>query len=74
MFCVNAIVTWWQQLFENERQQNVNDFVCCILYNPMAVLWHLAIIEVLAAFIGNIVCVNATTPQASMEPPQCLIL
>jgi hypothetical protein len=33
------------------------------------VLRHLPIIEVLAAFIVNMVCFNAATPQASMEPP-----
>ena len=59
---------------ENERQQSVKDIVCCILYNPMAVVWHLPIIEVFAAFTGNMVCVNAATPQASLEPPQFLVL
>jgi hypothetical protein len=59
---------------ENDRQQSVNDSGCCILYNPRAVLQHLPIIEVLPAFIGNMVCVNAATPQASMEPAQCLVL
>ena len=62
-FCANAIVTWSQHLSENERQQSVNDFVCCILYNSRAVLRHLSIIEVLAAFIGNIVFVDTVTPQ-----------
>jgi len=56
-------VTWLQHLSEHERQQSVNDFVCCILYNPRAVLQHLSIIEVLAAFIGNIVFVNIITHQ-----------
>jgi hypothetical protein len=56
-------VTWLQHLVENERQQSVNDFVCCILYNPTAVLRHLSIIEVLAAFIRNIVCVDTIAPQ-----------
>jgi len=41
----------------NERQQSVNDLLYCIVYNPRAVLRHLPIIEVLAAFIGNLVCV-----------------
>jgi len=58
------IATWSQPQSENERQQSANDFVCCILYNSRAVLRHLPIIEVLAAFIGNIVCVNTATPQA----------
>jgi len=62
-FCANAIVTWSQNLSENERQQSVNDFVCYILYNPRAVLWHLSKIEVLAAFIGDIVFVDTVTPQ-----------
>jgi hypothetical protein len=62
-FFANAIVTWSQHLFENERQQSVNDFGCCILYNPRAVLQHISIIEVLAAFLGNIVFVDTVTPQ-----------
>jgi len=37
--------------------------VCCILNNPRAVLRHLLIIEVLAAFIGNIVCIDTAKPQ-----------
>jgi hypothetical protein len=55
-------VTWSQPLSENERQQSVNDVVCCIMYNPRAVLQHLPIIEGLAAYIGNIVCVDTVTP------------
>jgi len=62
-FCANAIVIWSLHLSENERQQSVNDFMCCILYSPRAVLWHLSIIEVLAAFIGNIMFVDTVTPQ-----------
>ena len=62
-FCANEMVTRLQDLSENERQQSVNDFVCCILYNPRAVLQHLSIFEVLAAFIGNIVIVNTVTPR-----------
>jgi len=62
-FFANAIMKWSQHLFENERQQSVTDFVCCILYNPRAVLRHLSIIEVLAAFIGNIVFVDTDTFQ-----------
>jgi len=56
-------VIWSLHLSENERQQSVNDFVCCILYSPRAVLWHLSIIEVLAACIGNIMFVDTVTPQ-----------
>jgi len=55
--------TWSQPQSENECQQSVNDFVCCILYNSMALLRHLTIIEVLAAFIGNIMCVDTATRQ-----------
>jgi hypothetical protein len=62
-FRANSITTWSQHLSANERQQSVNDFVCCILYNPRAMLRHLFIIEVLAAFIGKIVLVNTVTPQ-----------
>ena len=66
--------TWSQPQSENQRQQSVNNYGCCILNNPRAVLQHLPIIEVLASFIDNMVCVNATTPQASMEPPQLLVM
>jgi hypothetical protein len=62
------MATWSQPQSENERQQSVNDLVWCILFNPRDVLWHLPIIEVLAAFIGNIVCVDTGTPQN--EHPQ----
>jgi hypothetical protein len=55
-------MTWSLPQSENERQQSVNDFVGCILCNPKAVLWHLSKIEVLAAFTGNIVCVDTATP------------
>jgi hypothetical protein len=37
------------------------------MYNPRDVLWHLPIIEVLAAFIGNIVCVDTATPQNELQ-------
>jgi hypothetical protein len=67
-FCANVIVTWSQHLSENERQQGINDFVCCILYNPRAVLQHLSIIVVLAAFINNIVFVDAVTLQNERQP------
>jgi hypothetical protein len=56
------IATWSQPQSENQHQQSVNNLVCCILYNRRAVLWHLPIIEVLATFICNMVCVNAATP------------
>ena len=61
-------MTWSQHLHENECQQSVNDFVCCILYNPRAVLWHLHIIEVFAACIGNIVIANTVTPRNECQP------
>jgi hypothetical protein len=62
---------WSLPQSENERQQSVNDFVGCILCNPKAVLRHLSIIEVLAAFIGNIVCRYCyTTKWASTERQQ----
>jgi hypothetical protein len=57
------IVTWSQPQSENDRQQSVNEFVCCILYSPWAVLQHVSKIKVLAAFTGNIVCVNTATPR-----------
>jgi hypothetical protein len=56
-------VTWSHPQSENERQQSVNNFGCCILYNPRALIRYLPILEVLAAFIGNIVCVDTATPQ-----------
>jgi len=65
-----VIVTWSLHQSENERQQSVNDFVCCILYNPTAVLGHFSKIEVLAAIIGNIVFVDTVTPQN--ERQQCV--
>jgi hypothetical protein len=67
-------MTWSRHLSESEHEWSVQDFVCSILYNPRAVLRHLPMIQAVAAFIGNMVCVNAATPQASMEPPQCLVL
>ena len=67
-FCANEIVTKLQHMSENERQQSVNDFVCCIMYNPRAVLQHLSIVEVLAAVIGNMVIVNTVTPRNERQP------
>jgi len=65
--------TWSQPQYENERQQSVNDFVCCILYDPGAALRHLSIIEVLAAIIGKIVNVDIASPvnerQQSVKRP-----
>ena len=57
------IATWSHPQSENERKQSVNNFVCCTLYNPRAVLRHLCIIKVFTAFIGNIVCVNTVAHQ-----------
>jgi hypothetical protein len=47
---------------KNERQQSVNNFGCCILYNLRAMVPLLRIIEVLAASIGNMVNVVVATP------------
>jgi len=66
-FRANVIVTWSLHQSEHERQQSVNDFVCCILYNPRAVLRHLSKIKVLAAFIGNIVIVDTVTPHNARQ-------
>jgi D-mannonate dehydratase len=60
--CAKENATWSQPQSENERQQSVNDFVCCILYHPGAALWHLSIIEVLAAFICKIGNVDVASP------------
>jgi len=58
---VKEKATWSQPQSENERQQSVNDYVCCILYHPRAALRHLSIINILAAFIGNIVNVDVAS-------------
>ena len=50
-----------------EHQLSINNFGCCILYEPRAVLLHLPIIEVLVACIGNIVCVDTATPQIERQ-------
>ena len=63
---VNRASSPRQQSFNrasSPRQQSVNDFVCCTLYNTRAVLRHLCKIEVLAAFIGNIVYIDTVAPQ-----------
>jgi hypothetical protein len=44
-----------------ERQQSINYFVGCILYNPRVVLRLLPIIEVLAPCIGNVVNVDVSS-------------
>jgi len=62
---VNSASTERQQSINTastECQQSVNDVGYCILCIPKAVLRHLSIIEVLAAFTGIIVCVDTATP------------
>jgi hypothetical protein len=45
-------------------QQSVNDFQCCGLYNPRAVLQQLLIIKGLdAQCMGNLVSVDIATPE-----------
>jgi len=61
--CSKEKSTWSQPHCENERQHSVNDFRCCILYNPRAMLQLLPIIKVLAAFIGNNVNVDVASPE-----------
>jgi hypothetical protein len=61
-FGIKAITVWSLPQSDNERQQSVNDFVGCIFFNRKAVPQHLSIMEVLAAFTGNIVCVDTATP------------
>jgi len=46
-----------------EHEQSVNEFGWGILHIPRAVLWHLPIIKVLAACIGNIVIVDVAAPE-----------
>jgi hypothetical protein len=36
-----------------EHQQSVNNLGCYILHNPRALRWHLPIIKILAAFLGQ---------------------
>jgi hypothetical protein len=60
---VKDITTWSQPQSANEHQHSINNFSCCTLYNQRAVLRHLYILEVLAAFRSNIVCVNTATTQ-----------
>jgi hypothetical protein len=55
-------VTWSQPQSENDHQQSLNDLVCCILCLPSSVLRHLFIIEVLLAFIGQIIDVDIALP------------
>ena len=44
-----------------EHQQSVNNLGCCILYNPSAVLWHLSIINVMAAIMSKRDCDMVTS-------------
>ena len=79
--CAKETTTWSQPHSENERQQSVNRSGCCIVYNQRAVLQRLPIIEVSAAFSGNIVNGDVTAPEndrqqsvnrASTERPQSI--
>jgi hypothetical protein len=65
--CAQEITTLSQHKSEDVPQQSVNDLVCCILDNPRALLWHLPIIEELAVFIGNIVCIATATPHTKCQ-------
>jgi len=46
-----------------QHQQSINDFHHSICDNPKATLLHLRRIEVLPAFMGNMLNVNMATPQ-----------
>jgi H+/gluconate symporter-like permease len=53
---VNRVSTEYQQSINRastECQQSINNLGYCILYDPRAVLQHLPIINVLAAFMGK---------------------
>jgi len=50
-----------------ERQQSVKYFGCWILSDPRAVLRRLSIIEVLAAFFGNLVHVDLAAPEIERQ-------
>ena len=60
-------MAWSQPQSENDRQQSVNDFLCCMSYHTRAALQHLSIIKVLAAFIGKIVNVDVASPDNERE-------
>jgi hypothetical protein len=50
-----------------EREQRVSDVGCSIMYNTRAVGLHLFTIEVLAAFVVNMVSVVVSTPKMSVN-------
>jgi len=53
---VNTASTEHQQRINRpstEHQQSVNNLGCYIMYDSKAVLWHLSIINILAAFVGK---------------------
>jgi len=54
--------TWSQPQSENERHQSVDDVVHCILSQLRAALWHLSIMEVLAAIIHKIINFDVASP------------
>jgi hypothetical protein len=60
--CAKEKLTWSQPQSENERQQSVNDSVCCIVYHPGAAVRHLSIIEVYATVISKIINVDVASP------------
>jgi len=55
--------TWSQPHSENERQQRVINFGCCILYNPRAVLQLVPLIGVLGSLIVNMINIDVATPK-----------
>jgi hypothetical protein len=65
---VQEKATWSQPQSENECQQSVNNFVCCILYYPRAALRYVSIIDILAARIRKIVNVDVSSPDNEHQP------
>ena len=55
--------TWEQPHSENEHWWSVNDFGCCISYNPRAMLWLIPIIEILAVIIGNTIYLDVASAE-----------
>jgi hypothetical protein len=57
MFLLNVTTS------KDDRQKSVNHFRYYIIYNPAAVFWHLNIIELSGACVGNMDNVDIATPK-----------
>jgi hypothetical protein len=65
--CAKVKATQSQPQSENERQQSINDFGCCILCHPRAVVRLLSIMKELAAFLGNMVNIDVASPNIERQ-------